>query len=102
MTFLKGENPHHPKPGSTIKVDPIRDKLAIQKIKQTLVKNPRNLCFFTFGLNTGYRASELLSIRVEQVRYLKSGDLLDVKQPKTKRYRQVKINRVTYEGTSIN
>ncbi|NEQ51759.1 MAG: tyrosine-type recombinase/integrase [Leptolyngbya sp. SIO3F4] len=81
-----------------MKVDPIRDKLAIQKIKQTLEKNPRNLCFFTFGLNTGYRASELLSIRVEQVRYLKPGDLLDVKQPKTKRYRQVKINPITYES----
>ena len=98
MTFLKGENPHHPKPGSTIKVDPIRDKLAIQKIKHALAKNPRNLCFFTFGFNTGYRASELLSIRVEQVRYLKPGDLLDVKQSKTKRYRQVKINSTTYES----
>ena len=98
MTFSKGENPNHPKPGATIKVDPIRDKLAIQQIKQALAENPRNLCFFTFGLNTGYRASELLSIRVDQVRYLQPGDLLDVKQRKTKRYRQVKINRVTYDS----
>lgn len=98
MTFQKGENPHYPKPGSRIKVDPIRNKQAIQKIKQALAKNPRNLCFFTVGLNTGYRASELLSIHVEQVRYLKTGDLLEVKQSKTKRYRQVKINRTAYES----
>ena len=98
MTFAKGENPNHPKPGSTIKVDPIRDKLVIQKIKQALVENPRNLCFFTFGLNTGYRASELLSVRVDQVRHLQPGDLLEVKQSKTKRYRQVKINRVIYDS----
>lgn len=98
MTFQKGENPHHPQPGSRIKVDPIRDKQAIQKIKQALAKNPRNLCFFTVGLNTGYRASELLSLHVERVRYLKTGDLLEIKQSKTKRYRQVKINRTAYES----
>ncbi len=65
MTFQKGKNPHHPKPGSRIKVAPICAKQAIQQIKQAFAKNPRNLCFFTVGLNTDYRASELLSIRVD-------------------------------------
>ncbi len=32
------------------------------------------------------------------MRYLKTGDLLEVKQSKTKRYRQVKINRTAYES----
>jgi hypothetical protein len=30
MPFPKGQNPNHPAAGSTIKVEPIRDKKAIQ------------------------------------------------------------------------
>ena len=98
MTFAKGENPYHPKPGSTIKVAPIRDKDAIERIKQMLSSNPRNLCLFTLGLNTGFRANELLSICVGQVRYLCPGDPLEIKQRKTKKYRQVRINRTAYQS----
>ncbi len=84
MSLSKGQNPNHPKPGSSIKVEPIRTKTAIENIKKILRDNPRNLCLFTLGINTAYRANELLSIRLGQVRNVQVGDALELKQSKTK------------------
>ncbi|MBW4661969.1 MAG: tyrosine-type recombinase/integrase [Drouetiella hepatica Uher 2000/2452] len=97
MPFQKGENPHHPASGSTIKVEPIRDKKAIGRIKKVLADHPRDLCLFTLGINTAYRANELLSIKVKQVRSQRVGDVLELKQRKTNKYRPVTLN-----GTAIS
>ncbi len=56
MSLSKGQNPNHPKLGSSIQVEPIRTKTAIENIKKILRDNPRNLCLFTLGMNTAYRA----------------------------------------------
>lgn len=85
-------NPNHPKLGDTIKVEPIRTVNGISKIKKALAPSPRNLALFVVGINTAYRASELLSIRLKQVRHLQPGDRLEVKQRKTKKYRAVTLN----------
>ena len=85
-------NPNHPLPGDTIKVEPIRTVNAINKIKKQLAPSPRNFALFVVGINTAYRASELLSLRVGQIRHLKPGDRLEVKQKKTKKYRAVTLN----------
>ena len=98
MAFKKGENPHHPSLGSTIKVEPIRDKKAIKRIKKLLEDNPRDLGLLTLGINTAYRANELLSIRIGQVRYLQPGDQLNLKQSKTKQFRPVKLNLSAYQA----
>jgi integrase len=98
MGFLKGENPHRPAPGSSIKVQPIRSKKDIETIKNNLADNPRDLCLFVLGINTAFRANELLSIRVGQVRDLKVGDVLDLRQSKTNEYRQVTLNRKGVEA----
>ena len=98
MAFQKGENPNHPPLGSTIKVEPIRDKKAIKRIKKLLADNPRDLCLFTLGINTAYRANELLSIRISQVRHLQPGDQLNLKQRKTKKFRPVKLNQAAYQS----
>lgn len=95
MPFPKGQNPNHPPAGSTIKVEPIRDKKAISRIKKILADRPRDLCLFTLGINTAYRANELLSIRVGQVKMLEAGDVLDLKQRKTHKYRPVTLNPTT-------
>ena len=92
MPLPKGSNPNHPKLGSSIKVEPIRTKKAISGIKQLLSGSPRDLCLFTLGINTAYRANELLSLKVGQVRYLGVGDVIDLKQSKTDRYRLVTLN----------
>ncbi|MBV1928399.1 MAG: tyrosine-type recombinase/integrase [Gammaproteobacteria bacterium] len=88
----KCRNPNHPKKGSRIKVEPIRDKESIQKLKDLLADNPRDLCLFTLGINTAYRANELVSIKVGQVAHLSVGDRLDLKQSKNGKYRSVTLN----------
>lgn len=98
MPLAKGQNPNRPKPGSSIKVEPIRTKVAIDHIKKILRDQPRNLCLFTLGINTAFRANELLSIRLGQVRHLQVGDALDLKQKKTRTYRLVTLNRPSIEA----
>lgn len=90
-------NPNRPPPGSTIKVEPIRTVQAINKIKSLLESNERNYCLFVLGINTAFRASELLSIRIGHVKYLAPGDRLEVKQPKTKKNRSVTLNQPAFE-----
>ena len=92
MAFAKGENPHRPQKGDSIRVEPIRSKRHIANIKRILADKPRDLCLFTLGINTAFRANELLSIKVGQVRYLRVGDTLTIKQRKTGKYRSVVFN----------
>ena len=92
MAFTKGENPHHPRKGDSIRVEPIRSKRHIANIKRILSDKPRDLCLFTLGINTAFRANELLSIKAGQVRYLGLGDTLTIKQRKTGKYRSVVLN----------
>lgn len=92
------KNPNHPKKGSTIKVEPIRNVRDIKRIKKRLSDVPRDLCLFTLGINTAYRASELLSIRVGDVSHLKVGDRFELKQRKTKKYRATTFNQTVIEA----
>ena len=87
MGFQKGENLHRPALGSSIKVEPIRFKKDSETIKNNLADHPHDLCLFTWGINTAFRANELLSIRVGQVRDLQVGDVMDLRHTKTNAYR---------------
>jgi len=102
MPFLKGENPHRPAPGSVLKVEPIRNRKAIARIKKMLRDHPRDLCLFVLGMNTAFRANELLSLKVGQVRSLLPGDVLLVKQSKTGKFRQVTVNNAVVEAISLH
>lgn len=93
MAFPKGTNPNRPPPGSKIKVEPIRSKQAIGRIKKILADCPRDLAFFTIGINTAFRASDLLAIRATDVRGLKTGDDLELRERKTRKNRRVTLNR---------
>ncbi|MBO1318317.1 tyrosine-type recombinase/integrase [Acanthopleuribacter pedis] len=53
---------------------------------------------FTLGINTAFRANELLFIKAGQVRYLKPGDDLEIKLSKTKTYRRVTINQAVTDA----
>ena len=101
MSIAAGRNPNHPPLGSSIKVEPIRDRKAIARIKKLLEDTPRDYCLFTLGINTAFRANELLSIRAGQVKYLNPGEVLALKQSKTKKYRQVIVNRTAYEALQL-
>ena len=95
------QNFNHPKSGDTIKVEPIRTLQAISKIKTLLLKQPRNYCLFVLGINTAFRASELLSIRVGHVAHLLPGVILEIKQQKTKQYRSVTFNQAAYDAVQV-
>lgn len=85
---------NHPRRGSSIKVEPIRDLGAIREIKDNLVEAEkwRDYCLFTLGINTAYHVSELLSLTVGHVAHLKPGDLLEIKEKKTWKHRAVTLN----------
>lgn len=86
-------NPNHPKAGSRIKVEPIRNIKDIKAIKKLLADNPRNLALFTLGINTNLRASDLLRIPAGQVRGLKPMDELELKEKKTGKVRRITLNK---------
>lgn len=90
-------NPNHPPPGACLKVEPITDLNAIARIKANLANNPRDLCLFTLGINTAYRACELVSITVGQVQHLKAGDHLRIRQSKNGKYRTATLNRAVID-----
>lgn len=89
---------NHPARGSAIKVEPIRDINVIITIKSSLQNQPRNLCLFTLGINTAYRAGELLSLRISDVADLRIGDSLEIKQSKTNEYRRATLNQSSYDA----
>jgi len=91
----RGRNLNHPQTGDAIKVDPIRDLTAVRLIKRRLLQSGkhRNYCIFVMGINMAWRANELLSITVGQVRSLEVGDLLELKQSKNGKYRAVPVNK---------
>jgi integrase len=89
----KGENFNHPAKGSTIMVEPIKDLKDVKSIKRLLSDRPRDLCLFTVGINTNLRASDLLRLTAGQVRTLKVGDELVLKEQKTHKLRRITINK---------
>jgi len=94
----KGENFNHPERGSQIKVEPIRKKRDIQSIKRMLSDSPRNQALFTIGINTNLRASDLLGIKAVQVRDLKPGDSIQIKEKKTGKFRVVTLNKACIQA----
>lgn len=93
MAMKKGENFNRPARGTTTTVSPIKEMKDIKSIKKLLVDNPRNLCLFILGINTNLRASDLLSLKVRDVKHLKPGDTLALKEKKTRKPRQITINK---------
>lgn len=86
-------NPNHPKKGSKIKVEPIRELKDIKAIKRLLKDNPRDLCLFTIGINTNLRASDIRAIKVGQVEGATEGDELVINESKTRKERRITLNK---------
>ena len=89
-------NPNRPRPGSAIKVQPIRRLEDVKAIKRLLSDRPRDLALFTLGINSALRASDLLSLRIEQVKGLRVGESFELKEKKTGRYRKIMLNKVSH------
>jgi integrase len=68
-------------------VDPIRDKADIEKFKNILQhKSYRDYFLFVFGINTGLRISDMLPLKVKDVKDKDYLVLKEKKSSKTKRF----------------
>ena len=94
----KGENYNHPPKGSRLTVEPIRKVKDIKLIKKLLSDKPLDLAIFTLGINTNLRASDLLQIRIHQVRDIKARDIITLKEKKTGKERRIPLNQACIEA----
>jgi integrase len=89
---------NHPKKGSTIKVEPLKQLKDIKNLKRLLKDTIRDYCIFVVGINTSLRASDLLRITVGQVRHVSVGEHFTVREKKTGKLRQVTMNNSAYQA----
>ncbi len=94
MALAKGNNPNHPQLGDIIKVDPIRDLKAIKRIKTLLASNPTHSALFQVGINTAFRASDLLRLTPAHV----TGNVITIREQKTGKVRMVTVNEPTLQA----
>ena len=90
--------PNHPQKGDRIAVDPIRKLKDIKAIAQLTQDNPRDHLLFILGINNGLRAGDLVKLKVREVRYLKVGDTLTIREGKTGKDNVLVINKTVYKA----
>ena len=94
----KSRNPNHPKKGDRIAVDPIRKTKDIKAIAKLIQDNPRDHLLFSIGVNNGLRSCDLIKLKVGQVRHLKIGDTLTIKESKTGKENILVINKTVFKA----
>jgi len=92
------KNPNHPKKGDRIKVDPIRSLDNIKAISNLTAKNPRDHLLFILGINNGLRTVDILKLKVKDVRSMKPGDTLTIKESKTGKDNVLMVNKTVYKA----
>jgi integrase len=95
---MRGNPQNHPKIGDSTTVEPIRNPKDIEAIKKLLQGYPRDLSLFTLGINNGLRAGDLLKLQVWQVRLLKPGQTINIREGKTGKDNVLMINRSAYRA----
>lgn len=91
------KNPNHPKKGSSISVEPIRNEKDIKKIVKRLNDRPRDQLLFLMGINNGLRVGDLLKLKVGQVKGLSAGDTLSIIEGKTRKKNVLAINKTVFK-----
>ncbi|MFX0197635.1 MAG: tyrosine-type recombinase/integrase [Candidatus Hodarchaeota archaeon] len=94
----KTKNPNHPRKGDNIRVEPIHRIEDVQAIKKLLSDSPRDLLLFTIGVNNGLRVGDLLRLRVKDVRNLKPGQYITVKESKTRKQNILMVNKAVHKS----
>ena len=94
----QGGNANHPKKGSRIAVDPIRQIKDIKAISKMTSGNPRDHLLFVMGINNGLRACDLVRVKVGDFRYLEVGDTLTIKESKTGKDNILVVNKTVYKA----
>lgn len=83
--------------GARITTSPIPEK-TVRRIERLLADKPRDLMLFTLGIQSGLRIGTLLSLTVGQVKYLKVGDSIQLKESKTGKTNNFVINAKSYQA----
>ena len=96
MKKVKKRN--QPEKGSRITVDPIRQIEDIRAISRLLEGSPRDRLLFLMGINNGIRTGDLLKLKVKNVRNLKAGDSITIKEGKTKKDNVLVVNKTVYKA----
>lgn len=96
MTAIK--NPNAPKKGSSTVVSPIRRPTDIQAISRLLKDSPRDRLLFLMGINNGLRCGDLLKLKADDVRSMKIGDQLTIKEGKTGKMNVLVINKTVHRA----
>ena len=83
-------------------VEPIRSENQIKQIRGNLYrqKNPRDYLIFVFGINSGLRIGDILSLKLEDVKDNQGNlkDYLTIKEQKTGKTRKVFFNKQIKEA----
>jgi len=96
MKKVKKRN--QPAKGSRITVDPIRKIEDVRSISKLLEGSPRDRLLFVMGINNGIRTGDLLKLKVKDVRHLKAGDFITIKEGKTKKDNVLVVNKTVYKA----
>ncbi|MDO5293692.1 MAG: site-specific integrase [bacterium] len=76
-------------------VQPIRDRKKVEAMKRELLRSGyRNYMLFLVGINTGLRISDILTLKVKDVR---DQTHLTLKEKKTSKIKRLKITGITEE-----
>jgi integrase len=86
-------NPNHPKKDDRITVQPIRETKDIESIKKLLSNDTRDLLLFCLGINNGLRCGDLLTIKVQNVKNLKPGETVTIREQKTGKTNFLMVNK---------
>lgn len=89
---------NRPKRGDRTKVEPIKNLKDIRTLKRLLADRPMDLAYFTIGINTALRASDILSLKADQVRGLGAGDEIEVREKKTGKARRLTLNAAVIDA----
>ena len=98
---MKIKNPNHPAKGSRITVEPIRNLGHIKSIKKLIMDNPRNYLLFVLGINNGLRVGDILKLKVKDVKKLKPGQSIIIRESKTGKNNILMINKTVYKALRI-
>lgn len=90
-------NPNHPKKNSKITTEPIRELKDIESIKRLLSNNTRDLLLFTLGINNGLRCGDLLRLKVQDLKHLKPGETLKIREQKTGKDNYLMVNKTSFK-----
>ncbi len=92
------KNKNHPKKGARTAVDPIRFRKDINSISKLLTDKPRDHLLFKLGINNGLRTGDLLRLKVKDVRKMKPGDSISIREKKTGKGNILMINKAVHKA----